>query len=281
MEAAKNNVINFTDYRVKKIGNVFDMNGNQMPLGVVDGDRVVKLKKDGTPKRTVNNMPEGGRTVDPLKDTDIITDIAKYLNEKSLASYRKIDRWANMRNEMMFVIGIYIGVRVSDLILLKWKDIFKNCETREFNYQIRIKEGKTQKCRDIDINDDLKEAVMNYLNDCEEQGLFEYLGITTNANDYVFPSKKDKKGHVTDAVVEKLMKSISDNVKAGRIRIATRTIRKTFAYNIYVLTGDLALVQEILNHSSVRETRRYLGLDDDMMRDAYLNLKLINHGRKE
>ena len=39
------------------------------------------------------------------------------------------------------------------------------------------------------------------------------------------------------------------------------TMRKTFAYDLYQTTGDLSLVQKVLNHSSQMETLRYIGLD--------------------
>ena len=38
-------------------------------------------------------------------------------------------------------------------------------------------------------------------------------------------------------------------------------MRKTFAYELYQSTGDLSLVQKVLNHSSQMETLRYIGLD--------------------
>ena len=39
------------------------------------------------------------------------------------------------------------------------------------------------------------------------------------------------------------------------------TMRKTFAWNFYQTSGDLAKLQKVLNHSSQDATIHYLGLD--------------------
>ena len=43
---------------------------------------------------------------------------------------------------------------------------------------------------------------------------------------------------------------------------------------MYKRTGNLALVQKLLNHSSSGDTLRYIGIDQEDMDEAYLKLNL-------
>ena len=56
--------------------------------------------------------------------------------------------------------------------------------------------------------------------------------------------------------------------------VATHSLRKTTAFQIYRQTKDIALTMEILNHASVKTTFRYLSLTQDRIDEAFLNLDL-------
>ncbi|MCJ2173246.1 hypothetical protein C7M22_00288 [Bacillus velezensis] len=43
--------------------------------------------------------------------------------------------------------------------------------------------------------------------------------------------------------------------------IGTHTLRKTFGYHFYRQTKDVAMLQEIFNHSDQRTTLRYIGIN--------------------
>ncbi|MBQ6480066.1 MAG: hypothetical protein IJI45_03010 [Anaerolineaceae bacterium] len=52
-------------------------------------------------------------------------------------------------------------------------------------------------------------------------------------------------------------------------------MRKTFGYNAWkMLNTPLALLMDIFNHSSVRVTKRYLGITQDDIDQVYLKIKL-------
>ena len=65
-------------------------------------------------------------TVEPIRDIDTVWDIADYLGETS------------ERNRMMFLFGIYVGIRISDILKLKVRDV------RDKTH-IYIREKKTKK----------------------------------------------------------------------------------------------------------------------------------------
>lgn len=51
----------------------------------------------------------------------------------------------------------------------------------------------------------------------------------------------------------------------GMYDITAHSMRKTYAYKIYIEAGrDVLVVKELLCHSSIEETKRYLGLDKEL-----------------
>ena len=83
-------------------------------------------------------------TVEPIRDINTVWDIADYLREKS------------ERNKIMFLFGIYVGIRVSDILSLKVRDV------RDMNY-VSIREMKTGKEKRFPINEELRPLLNRYI----------------------------------------------------------------------------------------------------------------------
>ena len=79
-------------------------------------------------------------TVEPIRDFDLIQDIADYLKDNRERDY------------VLFMTGIYIGRRISDILPLKVRDV-------KDKDHIYIREKKTNKEAKVLINDELKEKV--------------------------------------------------------------------------------------------------------------------------
>ncbi|PSR19930.1 MAG: site-specific integrase, partial [Sulfobacillus acidophilus] len=56
--------------------------------------------------------------------------------------------------------------------------------------------------------------------------------------------------------------------------IGTHTLRKTFGYFAYTSGVDLAIIQQILNHSSPGTTLAYIGIRREDRDKVYLGLNL-------
>jgi site-specific recombinase XerD len=56
--------------------------------------------------------------------------------------------------------------------------------------------------------------------------------------------------------------------------IGTHTLRKTFGYHAYQSGVDLAVIQQILNHSSPGTTLAYIGIRREDRGAVYLGLNL-------
>jgi len=183
--------------------------------------------------------------VEPIRSKQKIFEMKKNLSEKSQRDY------------FLFVIGINTGLRISDILNLKIEDI----KDKDF---IRIREKKTGKEKLISINNNLKEEIAKYIKDKKE-------------SDFLFQSKA-----FNNKTVNKPLSRISAyrilNQSAKeiglQIPIGTHTLRKTFGYHFYQNTKDIALLQEIFNHSSASITLKYIGINQDMISKAYDNFSL-------
>ena len=92
-------------------------------------------------------------SVEPIRDIDLVFDIADYLKSK------------NQRDYVMFMFGIYTGLRISDILAFRVRDI-KDKDS------VYIREKKTGKEKRFPINDELKPILKEYIKDRRD---FEYL----------------------------------------------------------------------------------------------------------
>ena len=60
-------------------------------------------------------------------------------------------------------------------------------------------------------------------------------------------------------------------------KLATHSLRKTFAQRIYDASGDIFLVKEMLGHKSVETTKQYLGVSYARMQAASKAIEVENN----
>jgi len=143
-------------------------------------------------------------------------------------------------------MGVNNGLRVSDLLRLKAKDVR---HLKEGDY-ITIRESKTGKENILMVNKAVHKALRSY---------FER--VNPDDEDFLFASRKSKEPLVIQAVnalVKKWTKSI--NLKGN---YGAHTLRKTFGYiqrTIYQVGFEV--LAKRFNHSSPAVTMRYLGIAD-------------------
>ncbi|WP_057915923.1 tyrosine-type recombinase/integrase [Peribacillus muralis] len=168
-----------------------------------------------------------------------------------IRSLEKLDdmKWAlkrqSQRDYIMFLLGINTGLRVSDLLDLKVKDI-------KGKKKIAVKEGKTEKKRDIQLSNIYEE-------------LNEYIK-TLEGTEWLFPSRKGDKA-ISRIQAYRALNKASDTVDMPD-GIGTHTMRKTFGYWYYKRTKDVAKLQMILNHSHPEVTLKYIGITDEEIEDS-------------
>lgn len=181
----------------------------------------------------------------PIKDIQQVYDIQDYLKAK------------NKRDYMLFILGIATGYRAGDLVKLKVRDI----EEALNNGYFEIMEGKKLHSKNIRERNRKPRRVVIVKN--LRSKLEEYIK-GKNEFDYMFPSRKG--GYIKVKRVSQILKEAADYFHIKRI--SAHSMRKTYAYRIYDTNGhDLLAIKEMLGHSSIEETKAYLGLD----RETYDN----------
>lgn len=168
--------------------------------------------------------------VQPIRDRDIILSMKNELLK------------TGFRNFMLFNIGINTGLRISDILSLKVKDV-KN------KTHISLIEKKTSKKTRILINSNLKIDLNNYIHNMNE-------------NEYLFKSKKGKNLPITRVQAYRILNNTAKKLNLSEV--GTHTLRKTFGYWHYNMYKDVAILQEIFNHSSPSITLKYIGINDDI-----------------
>lgn len=175
------------------------------------------------------------------------------------------------RNKMLFIIGVNVGVRASDLRLLTWDFFFEQTDngTMRFRDEYSLRPKKTSKHNKyvhLKFNDAVKRVIQWYI------GMYPI----HNLNDYVFVSRQGD-----DAIsVETMRRVIKGTAKEAGIRqnIGTHSLRKSFCRRLYDNARDkskaLVVLQKILNHSSSLTTLNYIGITNDDMDDAFDSINI-------
>ena len=161
------------------------------------------------------------------------------------------------RNCGLFMLGVSIGGRVSELLALTVGDVWQNGQpVSDFQFDKDIvKGGETS--RTIPVNSDGRRAIEEIIRWHVNHfgGLFTELPPDTP----LFPSER-RDATLKRQAVHKILKKAFE--KAGlNGKLATHTLRKTFAQRVYQNGKDIFLVQRLLGHKSVATTQAYLSIN--------------------
>lgn len=176
------------------------------------------------------------KTVEPIREYNLILDIADYLKDKRERDY------------VLFMTGIYLGRRISDILPLRVRDI-KDRDT------IYITEEKTGKEIKLAINKELQIIFREYTKD---KKAWEYLFRGTG-----------RKKPISRQRVWQILNEAADEFEY-KDRIGCHSLRKTFGYWLYQNTHDVVAIQELLNHDDPSITKRYIGINQDT-KDSMVN----------
>lgn len=171
------------------------------------------------------------KLVQPIRDREKIEQMKKELMKDSY------------RNYMLFVIGINTGLRISDILTLKVSDV------RDRTH-IVIKEIKRKKDRRFLVNGQLREEINRYVEDMKDE-------------QFLFDSRNGDNKAITRQQAYNILNKAAEVV--GIEEVGTHTLRKTFGYWHYKQNKDVALLQDIFQHSAPSVTLRYIGINQDIM----------------
>lgn len=206
---------------------------------------------------------------EPIKSMEDIFAISDFLKKQG-----------RYRDNMLFIVGINFGLRVSDLRMLRFSNLINDNLT--FKNSFPVFEQKTRntrkrkKNRYITINTAVVEAVTLYLNNTPNVTLSDYLfrSLSNNGKTDNIP--------LNVRSIDRILKGIAKDLDLN-VKVSTHTLRKTFCYHQMVMSHNdsrkLLLLQKMLNHSSPAQTLDYIGITEEEIDEAYkhLNLGSENH----
>lgn len=196
------------------------------------------------------------REVNPIKDVETIKEVKRLMIEDG--KYRDL---------LMFTLGINAGLRISDILKIKWRDIIVKNRYVKIRDEVIIKEKKTGKTKLFPLNRSIKESINILLKKDPLESL----------DDYVFISRK----RAPDGAKRPMgrvaaWQAINKYCKKAGIsqNVGTHTLRKTFGYHQYKNGTDIAMLQKMLNHSSPQVTLRYIGIEREELNERYKAVEL-------
>lgn len=163
---------------------------------------------------------------------------------KTLADIQKVKTvvQGHTRDYALWMVATHTALRAGDLCRLRWDDLEGDT--------LRVLEGKTKKPRHIPLSGHVMEALVAWRAECEREHIYS-----------------GQRGALTTATWGRMVKDWCE--RAGLVgTFAAHTTRKTFVRVHHDEVGtSMATLMTILNHSSERQTLRYMGrLHDDVQR---------------
>ncbi|MED3646618.1 tyrosine-type recombinase/integrase [Halalkalibacterium halodurans] len=179
--------------------------------------------------------------VEPFRDVDQIQAIKRSLKKKSPRDY------------LLFTIGINTGLRISQLLALKIKDVYDGQKPKDY---LQLESGEI-----VYLNDQVKKALQFYAHFIEFQEQ-HCLFASTN------PDQPMTRQHAYRIIKQAALQvGLTD-------QIGTHTLRKTFGYHAYRQGVALSLLQQRFNHQTPAQTLRYIGIAKNEQTIPRINVNL-------
>lgn len=248
-----------------------EIEDNLIELEVIEGSikkKEIKYNKDGSVRKVAKNKIVGESSeVYAFKTQEEINMMIDYFNKQIKESTNKEQEKIAYRNKMLFIIGINLGIRGSDLAKLKWNKLLY--EDMTFRDCIKIKPKKTEKTG---------KYVLLGFNKAVKTITKEYIGKypIDNIDDYIFKSRKGDDA-ISRMSIGRIIKNAAKEIGIKQ-NINSHSLRKTWGYHIYHNATDrgeaLVTLQKCFGHSNQLTTMKYIGIYDEDIIETYNTISL-------
>lgn len=223
-------------------------------LRLVGEEKKVRYNKDGSvDKRHTNKVAGVSSEVYPFTTEEEIKSMIDVFNKRIDEAPDENKKQIACRNKMLFLVGINISLRASDLITLKWNFFIKdNGEFKESYVIMPKKTRKQKKFVTLYFNQAVKKAIADYIKEYPIQNMDEHL----------FKSRKGDKC-ITEISLGRIIKDVAYEAGIEK-NICSHSLRKTFGFWAWHNAEDknkaLVTLQMLFNHSDTQTTMKYIGL---------------------
>ena len=165
-----------------------------------------------------------------------------------------LSKWEGQRNRAIIEVLFSCGLLVSELVNLKFNDIF---EREKF---LRII-GKGDKERLVPISDSALHEIQLWLYDRN------LMKIKPGEQDYVFLNRRG--AHLTRTMILIMIKRTAEEAGITKT-VSPHTLRHSFATELLKGGADLRAIQEMLGHENIKTTQIYTHIDITTLREEIL-----------
>lgn len=156
----------------------------------------------------------------------------------------------------MFLFASYTGLRISDILLLKWKNIVDG--------KLYFKMRKTESTISIKLIDKAKQILELYSLDNNDLDSFVFPQLSRFYIDFDDTLMLGKRISTSIAYINKNLYSISKQLNLGK-KLNFHTSRHTFATLLLNNNSPIQVVQELLGHSKIQTTMIYSHMTSKVM----------------
>lgn len=188
------------------------------------------------------------------KDFDEMIRLCLIKRDKNINSPKTYFRW--YRNYIFLLLGVNTGCRTETQTELIGRDLIGG--------KIVITEHKTGKRQQYELNKDVYKIIKEYL---------DYYNFTNEPNKFIFPKDLNSLDAITRQSTYTWINKLAKEAKI-KYPVGAYSLRKSYARWIYDETGDILLIQNLLNHTSPEITMRYIGLEANKIEEYR---ELISH----
>ena len=186
---------------------------------------------------------------EPIRNKNQLRELGEYFLKRG-----------QFRNYVLIVLGTYTVLRISDLLRLRWSDVYDEGRG-EFRAHVTITEQKTGKTKTIALNKQAIHALRLYL--------------PHRRGEFIFASNRKEPKAISRVQAWRIIHAAVEAI--GLIgKIACHSLRKTWGYHSWT-SGVVSpvVIMHIYNHSDFAVTKRYLGVEQDDLDEAYCGMELF------
>src|SRR5690554_714597 len=157
------------------------------------------------------------------------------------------------RNKAMLETLYSCGLRVSELINLKFSNIF-------FNQGFIRVIGKGNKERLVPVSPSVEKEINIYVS-----GTRNHMNVQKGHEDFVFLNRRGRQ--LTRVMIFTIVKNLALAIGLKK-KVSPHTFRHSFATHLIEGGANLRAIQEMLGHESITTTEIYTHLDQSYIREA-------------
>lgn len=188
---------------------------------------------------------------DPIRDKRELKALANYFLKRG-----------ELRNYCFVVLGAHTALRVSDLLALTWADVYDD-DRGCFRDHLVVTEQKTGKSRCIALNREALHALVVY--------------FPHHQGKYIFSNHRRNEQPISRVQAWRIVRGAAKELGLTG-HIGCHSLRKTWGYNAWCRAKIRPeVIMMVYNHSSFAVTRRYLGITQDDLDQAYCQIRLFGN----